>query len=122
KIYLVQHTKKAERLGDSFRVPVEVMEFALGVLTARFEWLDLDPLLRLGGDGQPVRTDNGNLIVDLRMPPDPGVEPDNRNAMNPETLRAALNIMPGVVGHGLFLDEADEIIVEDESGGLSRLL
>lgn len=122
RIYLVQSAKRAERLGDSFRVPVEVLEFALGVLTARFEWLGLDPMLRLDEQGSPVRTDSGNLIVDLRMPPDPEQETDNRNAMNPEMFRAALNSMPGIVEHGLFLEEADEIIVEDESGNLTRML
>lgn len=122
RIYLVQSAKRAERLGDSFRVPVEVLEFALGVLTARFEWLGLDPMLRLDEQGSPVRTDSGNLIVDLRMPPDPEQETDNRNAMNPEMFRAALNSMPGIVEHGLFLDEADEIIVENESGDLTRML
>lgn len=122
KIYLVQHTKRAERLGDGFRVPVEVMEFAIGVLTARFEWLGLDPHLRLDDSSQPVRTDNGNLIVDLAMPADPETSPADRNAMSPEMFRAALNSMPGIVDHGLFLDEADEIIIEDENGGLSRLV
>ncbi len=122
RIYLVQSAKRAERLGDSFRVPVEVLEFALGVLTARFEWLGLDPMLRLDEQGSPVRTDSGNLIVDLRMPPDPEQETDNRNAMNPEMFRAALNSMPGIVEHGLFLEEADEIIVENESDNLTRML
>jgi len=122
KIYLVQEAKHAARLGDSFRVPVEVLEFALGVLTARFEWLGLDPMLRLDEQGAPVRTDSGNLIVDLGMPPHPEEEPEKRNAMTPEMFRAALNGMPGIVEHGLFLDEADEIIVEDASGNLKRLL
>jgi len=122
RIYLVQQAKHAERLGDGFRVPVEVMEFALGVLTARFEWLGLDPVLRLGDDRQPVRTDNGNLILDLQMPPDPQSDPTNRNAMTPEIFRTALNSMPGVVGHGLFLEEADEIIIESEQGELTRML
>lgn len=122
KIYLVQDAKHASRLGNSFRVPVEVLEFALGVLTARFEWLGLDPMLRLDDKGAPVRTDSGNLIVDLQMPPDPEEEPEHRNAMTPEMFRAALNSMPGIVEHGLFLDEADEIIVEDDSGNLTRLL
>ena len=120
-IYLVQHTKRAERLGDGFRVPVEVMEFALGVLTSRFEWLGLDPHMRLDDSSQPIRTDNGNLILDLAMPADPDTNPGDRNAMDPEMFRAALNSMPGIVDHGLFLDEADEIIVEDENGDLSRL-
>lgn len=121
-VYLVQHTKRAERLGDSFRVPVEVLDFALGVLTSRFEWLGLDPRMRLDDKAQPIRTDNGNLILDLAMPADPDTNPGDRNAMDPEMFRAALNTMPGIVDHGLFLDEADEIIIEDENGDLSRLV
>jgi ribose 5-phosphate isomerase A len=122
KIYLVQHAKRSDRLGENFRVPVEVLEFAIGVLTARFEWLGLDPKLRMNDQAQPIRTDSGNLIVDLRMPPDPRAEPNNRNAMTEQMFRAALNSMPGIVEHGLFLDEADEIIIEDEAGNLSRLV
>lgn len=122
RIYLVQDSKRADRLGDGFRLPVEVMEFAMGVLTARFEWLGLDPLLRLDEEHRPRRTDNGNLIIDLKMPPDPALEPENRNAMTPEVLRTALNSMPGVVGHGLFLEEADEIIIEDAEGNLTRMI
>ncbi|MFG0292204.1 MAG: ribose-5-phosphate isomerase RpiA [Phycisphaerales bacterium JB065] len=122
KIYLVQESKRSRRIGDNFRVPAEVLEFAIGVLTARFEWLGLDPRLRMTAAGEPIRTDNGNLIVDLKMPPDPADDPNNRNAMSEEMFRAALNSMPGIVDHGLFLHEADEIIIEDEQGNLSRLL
>lgn len=122
KIYLVQDSKHAARLGNGFRVPVEVLEFGLGMLTARFEWLGLDPMLRLDNQNQPVRTDSGNLIVDLKMPTDPQSDEADRNAMNPEMFRAALNGMPGVVEHGLFLEEADEIIVENEAGELRRMI
>ncbi len=122
KIYLVQEGKRSARIGDHFRVPIEVLEFAIGVLTGRLEWLGLDPRMRMNDRNEPIRTDNGNLILDLKMPPDPAAAPNNRNAMTEEMFRAALNSMPGIVDHGLFLHEADEIIVEDDQGNLSRLV
>ena len=35
-------------------------------------------------------------------------------------LGATLDGMPGVIGHGLFLTEADLVLVEDDTGRVSR--
>jgi len=128
RVYLVQRRKLVERLGANHRLPVEVLEHALGVLTVRLEWLKLDPQLRLaGGDAgvsiadatpdtpvEPYRTDAGNAILDLTIP-------DDRPAADVELM---LRLMPGVVGHGLFLEHAHEVLVEDDerSNTLARLV
>lgn len=52
-------------------------------------------------DGKPFVTDGGHLIVDASF----GRIPD------PRALANALNAIPGVVEHGLFLDLADTAFV-----------
>jgi ribose 5-phosphate isomerase A len=53
------------------------------------------------------RTDNGNPVIDAPLAADTDLE----------SLRAALDAIPGVVGHGLFLTEADEVIIEEGERG-----
>ncbi|MEM8757634.1 MAG: ribose-5-phosphate isomerase A, partial [Planctomycetota bacterium] len=56
-------------------------------------------------------TDNGNLILDVPLTPDHSLE----------ELAAHLNDIPGVVDHGLFLGEADEILV-DHGGKIDKMI
>ena len=53
-------------------------------------------MLRRASD-QPYLTDQNNLVFDCRFAALP----------EPRGLAAALQAMPGLVGHGLFLDEVD---------------
>jgi ribose 5-phosphate isomerase A len=78
-------------------VPVEVLPF--GQPVARRYLAELGrPVLRLKDDA-PYCTDNGNPVFDL----DVGVIADAAG------LALALQAIPGVVGHGLFLDLATEL-------------
>ena len=63
------------------------------------------PRLRVK-DGQPVRTDSGNLIYDVACGdiPDPGMLADS------------LKLITGVVEHGLFLGLADEALIGTDAG------
>ena len=92
-------------------VPVELLAFGwhhtmnlLDQTGARFR-------LRLDAAGEPLRSDNGNLIADGEYP----------RIADPEGLAARLDAIPGVVGHGLFLGMADLVIVASPSGVLTRL-
>ena len=67
-------------------------------------------MVNLVKDGQPVRTDGGNLIYDAAC----GAIPD------PALLAATLKSVTGVVDHGLFLDLADEALIGG-SGGVEHL-
>lgn len=51
----------------------------------------------------------GNRILDARLP-------RGSHAVDLEALDAAFDLMPGLVGHGLFLDEADLVLIEDAEG------
>ena len=61
---------------------------------------------RLGKDGAPFLTDQGNFILDCAF----GSIPE------PEVLAFALKRVPGVVEHGLFLGVADMAIVATTDG------
>lgn len=92
-------------------VPVEVLVFGwqhtmtlLGQTGASFR-------LRLDGAGDPLRSDNGNLIADGEF----GAIAD------PEGLAAQLDAIPGVIGHGLFLGMTDLVLVAAADGTVTRL-
>ncbi len=110
RLYLITPEKRVERLGQNFRVPIEVLEDALGLVTIRLEWLKLDPQLRMQGN-QPARTDLNNPIIDAKLPDDLG----------PDKLEVMLRLIPGIVGHGLFLTEAQTVIIDQGDGTIQRL-
>ncbi len=98
-------SKLVERLGEKAPVPVEVVRFGLARTVDRLEALGAAAQLREAVQ-EPFVTDNGNLIVDIRLP----------GGFDPEQLQAELDALPGVVEHGLFLGMADVAFVADESG------
>jgi ribose 5-phosphate isomerase A len=110
RVYLVQSAKLAKRLGDKAPLPVEVMRFGLASTGRSLRKLGLNGALRQKEGGGDYRTDNGNPIIDARIP----------RGLDPSQLAVALDAIPGVIGHGLFLTEADLVLVEDEQGRVSR--
>jgi ribose 5-phosphate isomerase A len=110
RVYLVQSSKLVRRLGETVPLPIEPMAFALAAIRHELRSFGLAGPLRLKADGTPYETDNGNPVIDATLPKD----------ADPARLGAALDGMPGVVGHGLFLTEADLVLIEDDSGRVSR--
>ncbi len=98
--------KLVDRLGATFRLPIEVLAFGLRQTTARVAGCGLAPALRTGPDGAPFVTDEGNLILDCELGPmgDLGA------------LDAALQAIPGVLEHGLFLGMAGLTVVGEADG------
>lgn len=111
RVYLVQESKLVERLGTNHRLPVEVLDFAAHMIHESLEKRGLPGEVRLSPEGVPIRTDDGNPILDVTLPVD----------IDLWSLGLSLDSTPGVIGHGLFLTEADEIIVEDESGAVRSM-
>jgi ribose 5-phosphate isomerase A len=93
-IVIVDQGKLVDKLGSNFPVPVEVIPSAWLVVQKVLRALGGTPTLRqaVKKDG-PVVTDHGNLILDTVFPT--GVDWD--------TLDFAINAIPGVLDHGLFL-------------------
>jgi ribose 5-phosphate isomerase A len=113
-VVIADAAKVVATLGK-FALPIEVVAFGHSHTQARLcdalaECdLGIAPRLRMK-DGQPVRTDGGNLIYDASC----GAIPD------PARLADALKAVTGVVDHGLFLDLADEALIGTD-GGVERL-
>lgn len=110
RVYLVQSTKLTTRLGSKAPLPIEVMRFGLASISRALRNLGLAGPLRQKDGGGDYETDNGNLVIDAPLPA----------ALQLAPLVAALDAIPGVVGHGLFLNEADDVLVEDDQGRVSR--
>lgn len=110
RCYLVQQEKVVETLGTRTTLAIAVLAFGLASIRAELRSLGLHGVCRRMMDGQLYITDNGNLIIDVMIA-----------GQNLEELAAQLNDIPGVIDHGLFLNEADEIIVEN-GDGLERMV
>ncbi len=92
-------------------VPVELLAFGWHHTMTLLEQTGAAFALRLDAAGEPLRSDNGNLIADGEFAP----------IADPEGLAARLDAIPGVVGHGLFLGMADLVIVAAVDGSLRRI-
>jgi len=103
-IVIADESKLVDRLGTG-TLPVEVTPFALDVLTRRFAKMRLHPELRMH-DGEPRITDEGNRIVDVRIPW------GNDIAVVVDKIRECA----GVVETGFFPVEATEAIIAGASG------
>jgi ribose 5-phosphate isomerase A len=104
RVYLVQDDKRVSRLGETARLPIEVLRFGLATTVRALAERGLVSTVRPG-----ATTDDGNPIVDALLPP-----------TDLAALAATLDALPAVVGHGLFLDEADTVLIEDARGGVAR--
>lgn len=92
-------------------VPVELLMFGWHHTMTLLDQTGAAFQLRLDAAGEPLRSDNGNLIADGEFGP----------IADPEGLAARLDAIAGVVGHGLFLGMADLVIVARPDGSLVRL-
>jgi ribose 5-phosphate isomerase A len=105
-VVIVDESKLVEKLGTKSVVPIEV---------APDKWRSLfDPLRALGGipvlredSNGPALTDQQNYLIDCRFAS--GIE-------DPYSLATSLDQLEDVIGHGLFLDMADTVIVGEDSG------
>ena len=107
-LVIAEARKRVEHLGQTFRLPVEVVRF--GWHDTRRRLLSLVPSAELRTDdgGAPVVTDEGHHLLDCAMPVD----------RDPAELGAAIKATVGVVEHGLFLGLADEALLGRDDGGV----
>ena len=104
-VWIVDESKVVDTIGK-FPLPVEVIPFGAGQVVKRFEARGYKPVLRLDAEGEPVRTDENNYVVDLHL----------ECIEHPEALADDLINTVGVVEHGLFLHMVDQVIVGDPNG------
>ncbi|MFB6113159.1 MAG: ribose-5-phosphate isomerase RpiA [Halodesulfurarchaeum sp.] len=99
-VVVVDPSKESDRL--SHPIPVEVLPASRTTVAGSVRDLDGEPELRTATEKDgPVVTDNGNVVLDCRF----------EDGTDPAFLDRALDSIPGVVAHGLFVDMADEVLV-----------
>lgn len=98
-IIIADSSKLVAQLGK-FPLPVEVVPFATEFVRARLSALGARVTVREAG-GTPFLTDQGNYILDAALDEIP----------RPREIAAAITTIPGVLEHGLFLDEIDTIMI-----------
>lgn len=104
---IADESKAVERLGIRSPLPVEVVGWGWQVHARFLESLGAEVDLRTFDDGQPFRTDNGNLVLDCRFA---------EGIRDPEEVEAALRARAGVVDTGLFLGLAHRAILAGPDG------
>ncbi|HVU64919.1 MAG TPA: ribose 5-phosphate isomerase A [Phycisphaerales bacterium] len=116
RVYMVQEQKMVHRLGERATLPIAVLAFGLASTRASLRRLGLNGVVRRTLDGHLFLTDNGTLIVDVTL------DDTSIANMHFEELAEQIDRIPGVLDHGLFLTEADEVLVETNDGRIERLL
>jgi ribose 5-phosphate isomerase A len=96
-VVIADGSKQVAQLGAA-PVPVELLPFGQAYIARMLGALGGQPVLRQAGDAA-YRTDQDNLIFDTQF----GAIAD------PAALARRLSAIPGVVGHGLFVDEVDAL-------------
>ena len=99
-IVIVDSSKPVDQLGR-FRLPVEALPFARAYVESALTELGAPVALRTRTDGTPFVTDQGGYIFDLGF----------GSVEDPAGIAAALDAIPGVVEHGLFLTEIDRVVI-----------
>jgi ribose 5-phosphate isomerase A len=105
-VIMADDSKLVSRLGEHVPLPIEVIPFGLPLCTRRLAELGCTPTPRRTTDGTFFQTDEGNIILDCRF----------SSSADPAALNAAINAIPGVVEHGLFVGMASIAIVAGTRG------
>ncbi|MCH8499941.1 MAG: ribose-5-phosphate isomerase RpiA [Marinobacter sp.] len=104
-ICIADESKQVDVLG-AFPLPVEVIPMARSHVGREIVKLGGDPVYRDG-----VRTDNGNLIIDIH----------NMSISNPAELETKLNQIVGVVTNGLFAHRPADILLLGTQDGVKTI-
>ena len=104
EVIIIDDSKLVEALGTKTPLPVEVVPF--GHLRTKDALESLGCKASLKGESSPFVTDNGNLIYECRF----------AKMEDPEILEAEIDMIPGVVESGLFIDLATKVVVASTKG------
>ena len=104
EIIIIDDSKLVEVLGTRTPLPVEVVPF--GHLRTKDALESLGCKASLKGGSSPFVTDNANLIYECRF----------AKIEDPEILEAEIDMIPGVVESGLFIDLATKVVVASAKG------
>jgi len=104
-VVVAEREKLVDRLGESFPLPVEVVLF--GWRETRRRLADLLPeAKRRDVDDEPYLTDENHFLLDCAIPADADLDELDRR----------LNLVTGVVEHGLFVGMAERALLGTPAG------
>lgn len=106
-VILVDDSKLVPRLGTKAPLPVEVIPFGWKSHLAFIESLGGVPALRTEADGRPFVTDEGNYILHCSFP---------HGIADPTGIETALLTRAGIVGTGLFIGVAHQVVIGTPAG------
>lgn len=107
-LVVAEEPKLVDRLGQRARLPVEVVRFGWADTGNRLSELLGDVRLRLAADGTPVVTDEGHYLLDGVVDP----------TADPVALDGQIKCTLGVVDHGLFVGQADQVLIGRPDGSV----
>lgn len=105
-IVMVDQTKQVPVLGGSFPLPIEIIPFGWGSTAREIEALTRGRVVLRERNGAPFKTEAGHLILDVHLD----------RIDKPAELETALNLIPGVVETGLFINRTHILIVGTATG------
>jgi len=110
EVIIADDSKKVEVLGTKAPLPVEVLKFGHTVSKKALEKQGCVAVLRVK-DGKPFISDGGNYIYDCNF----------GKIDNPFFLETRINVIPGVVDNGLFLNTATTVLISSADGTVTKL-
>ena len=110
EVIIVDESKLVDQLGTKSPLPVEVLKFGHLKTKYALELQNCTATLRMK-EGKPFVTDNGNYIYDCKFEMIP----------NPFFLESRINIIPGTVDNGLFLNVATTVLISKKDGSIEKM-
>ncbi|WP_425615780.1 ribose-5-phosphate isomerase RpiA [Anatilimnocola sp. NA78] len=105
-IIIADSSKLVSVLGLGVRLPLEVLPFASAFVERTLLARGFTPTKRRLANGLEFRTDQQNYVFDVEV----------GTIHNPGELARWLEALPGVLEHGLFVSEIDELLIGRSQG------
>ena len=110
EVIIVDSSKLVDKLGVRTPLPVEVVPYGHKKTAYALEKQGCKVALRMSG-GSPFITDAGNYIYDCKF----------ESIESPFFLESRIDVIPGVVENGLFLNTADVVLVSHPDGTVTKI-
>ena len=109
EVIIVDESKIVDKLGVRTPLPVEVIPYGHKKTAYALERQGCKATLRMSGD-RPFVTDAGNYIYDCKF----------ESIESPFFLESRIDVIPGVVENGLFLNTADVVLISHPDGTVTK--